>query len=306
VSISESTPVILPLTHCMPLASATGRERAVRLTTVLIGDAERPEFRAALAALRELTLLIAVPSVEAALGHLTAGGVTPDFLVIAQSRPGEFSGEQIERLRRRAPLARVVGLLGSWCEGETRTGKPWPAAIRVYWYHWPPQCSRNVGRLLDGVCPDWGLPVTANNEDRLLFQAVEKPSRRRGQIVIAAPHRETFEALSTACRSRGHTTRWLRGDMPIHGERAVAALWVGGDLNEREAAQLRRAAEQLSGVPVVALLDFPRVSTCDRARRCGAAAVLARPFQLEDLFWHLDRAQGLSQDRSRRDNGAAA
>jgi hypothetical protein len=276
------------------------------LTAILIGGVERPEFREALAALRELTLLIAVPSVEAALGHLAAGGVAPDFLVIAQSRPGEFSTEQVERLRRRAPLARVVGLLGSWCEGETRTGKPWPAAIRVYWYHWPPQCSRNVGRLLDGDCPDWGLPVTATDEDRLLVRAVEKPLRRRGQIAIAAPHRETFDALSTACRSRGHTSRWLRGDMPPRAGRAVAALWVGGDLNEGEAARLRRLSEHLAGVPVVALLDFPRVSTRDRARRCGAAAVLARPFQLEDLFWHLDRAQGFSHGRSRGGNGAAA
>lgn len=290
----------------MSLAAATGRERADRLTTILVGGAERSEFREAIAALRELTLLIAVPSVEAALGHLTAGGVAPDFLVIAQTRPGEFSTEQIERLRRRAPLARVVGLLGSWCEGETRTGRPWPAAIRVYWYHWPPRCARNVGRLLDGVCSEWGLPVTANDEDRLLARSVEKPTRRRGRIAIAAAHRETFEALSTACRSRGHTTRWLRPHLPVHARRDAAALWVGGDLNEREAAHLRRVAEQLPGVPVVALLDFPRVSTCDRARRCGAAAVLARPFELEDLFWHFDRAQGLTQDRSRHGNGAAA
>ena len=54
-------------------------------------------------------------------------GSSPDVIVVAQAFPGQFSHQAIDRLRRLAPLARMVGLMGSWCEGEMRTGSPWPA-----------------------------------------------------------------------------------------------------------------------------------------------------------------------------------
>ncbi len=98
-----------------------------KLSILLLCPAERAEFadaRAAIAAsggVRELTDL------DSAAAALRAGEVGPDVIVVAQAFPGQFSHEAIDRLRRLAPLARVVGLMGSWCEGEMRTGSPWPA-----------------------------------------------------------------------------------------------------------------------------------------------------------------------------------
>ena len=48
----------------------------------------------------------------------------PDLCIVLAGRPGEFTPEVIESLRQRAPLVRVVGLLGSWCEGEAAPGVP--------------------------------------------------------------------------------------------------------------------------------------------------------------------------------------
>lgn len=259
------------------------------LTAVCIGDLRREEFQDAWSALGGLTTLIAVPTPEIALKHLRAG-IAADLIVVAQSRPGEFTLAQIESLRRRAPLARVVCLLGSWCEGETRSGKPWHGAVRVYWYDWLPQCTRNLGQLLDHGCPGWGLPVMATEEDRLLAQSGTNPPQRQGVIAIAAPHRETFAALAAGCNAHGYESVWLRLHQRAEARGVVAALWVGGDLNPREADDLRRLAGRLPGVPVVALLDFPRHSTRERARACGAA-VVARPFLWDDLFWLVDLAR---------------
>ena len=73
--------------------------------------------------------------------------IAVDVIVVAQAYPGQFSGEALDRLARLAPLARVVVLLGSWCEGEVRSGRPWPGAIRVYWHQWPARCAQELGRL---------------------------------------------------------------------------------------------------------------------------------------------------------------
>ena len=45
----------------------------------------------------------------------------------------------------------------------------------------------------------------------------------------------------------------------------------------------------MAPAPLIALLDFPRIEDVERARSAGAAAVLSKPLQLEDLFWHLER-----------------
>ena len=82
--------------------------------------------------------------IEMAEAALCEGKVMPDLIVIAQTFPGQFSHQAVERLRRLAPLARVVGLMGSWCDGEMRTGSPWPAVVRTYWRQWTARCHRQL------------------------------------------------------------------------------------------------------------------------------------------------------------------
>src|SRR5213595_3145892 len=103
-------------------------------STLFIGDHRRPEFSgpARWLAAHEAAIARDIPQ---ALSML-ADGMSPAVIVVAQAWPGSFSVQQITRLRRAAPLARVIGLLASWLEGEARSGKPWPAAQRRYWHRW--------------------------------------------------------------------------------------------------------------------------------------------------------------------------
>jgi hypothetical protein len=95
--------------------------------------------------------------------------------------------------------------------------------------------------------------------------------------------------LDSACRKRGYETTRLK---LVSGEElgeVTAAIFdathcLGGELDS-----LRRLASSIGPAPLLALLDFPRVEDCQRASSAGAAAVLSKPFLLEDLFWQLDR-----------------
>src|SRR5689334_21081356 len=91
----------------------------------LIGAEAHPDFRDAVATLRESAQFVAAE----------AGQV--ELVVVAQSRPGAVPFGEVERVMRAAPLAGVVALLGSWCEGEARTGRPWRGVQRLYWYEFP-------------------------------------------------------------------------------------------------------------------------------------------------------------------------
>ena len=138
------------------------------ISILLLGETDRPEFCDFRSTLESLGRVSRISEVERAIEVLETGEITPDVIVIAQAFPRQFSHQDIDRLRRLAPLSRILGLLGSWCEGETRSGQPLPAAIRIYWHQWHARAERELRRLIQSQCPSWGLPVTATEEERLL------------------------------------------------------------------------------------------------------------------------------------------
>ena len=86
----------------------------------------RTEFREARAAFDRLARVVRAADFDAALSLLHESEEAIDLIVVAQAYPGQYAADRIDGLRRLAPLARVIGLLGSWCEGEVRSGRPWP------------------------------------------------------------------------------------------------------------------------------------------------------------------------------------
>jgi hypothetical protein len=259
------------------------------ISILLVGNAERSEFRAARESLHALGRVTEVREAESAAALLAAGEVVADVIVLAQALPGQFSQPIVDRLRRLAPLARVLGLLGSWCEGEMRTGRPWPGVIRVYWHQWLPRCGAQFARLLRGECPAFGLPVTATDEERMLLTAEAPPARLQGLVAIYARSPQMQDWLSAACRSRGCATVWLRPPRPAKVEGAAAAIFDAAELAEPQCDELRQLAAALRPGPVIALLDFPRSEDRRRALAAGAATVLSKPLNIDDLFWELDR-----------------
>ena len=265
------------------------------ISVLLVGDAERSEFReagAALDAARHVTCVADPTSAEAVLRD---GRLAPDVIVLAQVYPAQFSHDSIDRLRRLAPLARILGLMGSWCEGEIRTGKPWPATLRIYWHQWIARYDQQLGHMRRDECSVWGLPITSTDEEQLMLAAERPIAPRQGLIALFTRRYEMEDWLSAACRARGYSTVWLRPPRPARVEGATAALFDGSDCRGDELAALKHLAATLGplpgveAVPVIALLDFPRIEDQRRALSAGAAAVMSKPLLVDDLFWQLDR-----------------
>ena len=262
------------------------------LSILLVGDTDRNEFADAWADLHCWGEVCAFDRVAAATAALAEGQFVPDVIVLAQAFPGQFSHAAIEDLRRLAPLARVVGLMGSWCEGEMRTGLPWPGVVRTYWHQWTARCCREVGRLARGERCPWMLPPTATEEERLLVDAAERWPRRDGLVLVRAFSYETAQWLSAACRSLGLATVWQRSLTGACVEGALAAIFDAADVGEETCNGLDRLAQTLHPAPVIAMLAFPRAEDRRRVLAAGAAAVISKPLVVEDLFWELDRVCG--------------
>src|SRR5690349_536160 len=91
----------------------------------------------------------------------------PAALLLVQSRPGQFSAREVERLHAAAPLARLVALVGPWCEGEARSGRPWPGVERVPWRAWENHLPRALA--LNGAVQSAAalLPRTASDIEQV-------------------------------------------------------------------------------------------------------------------------------------------
>ena len=287
-------------------------------TVQLVGDTEHSDFRDAVAMIRSSARLI-----DGLTSH-------PELIVIAQSRPDVIGRRDVEHLRRSAPLAGIVGLMGTWCEGETRTGRPWPGVTRLYWYEFPTWWWRQMRLRAAGRCPDWarcGDVVLPDVASTTLKTSLPTPSplrggtkraratdvaraqcgsqsrsepgrgssggesngaafRSRGVIELCVPRRETAEVLADVLQSAGYATVWHRnaaGAPVVRG--VVAGIWDGGQLDDREANDLKVFCRRLKRqqAPVTALLDFPRRDRVDHAIELGVTNVLGKPW----LNWTL-------------------
>ena len=224
----------------------------------------------------------------------TSGRLNPDVIVVAQSRPGQISPPQVERLHTASPLSRLVALVGSWCEGELRSGRPSTGVIRILWHQWQP---RLIPFLQPGSAPvpgTWRMPRTASLDEQLAATVGPVWPRREGLVAIHADARETFLALSDACHEGGYATVWYPAEQAVTASGVVAALADSVSGDAREVRFLRHVVQRHRPAPVIALLDFVRRQDYDLAKAEGVSAVLAKPLLVYDLLWHLDNSIALS------------
>ncbi|MEI8372189.1 MAG: hypothetical protein WCJ35_05045 [Planctomycetota bacterium] len=253
----------------------------------LIGDTSRPEFREAGIALEELAHVTRFADVEAAITSLEEGLLTAHGIVLAQAYPDQFSAVAIDRLRNLAPLARWIAILGSWCEGEPRSGHPLPGVVRMYWHQAVVRIRREFPYWFEAQGSAW-LPATATDEERLLASIESPLPQGKGLVAIWTGRPEMEGLLSDVCRRGGYATAWLHPRQPAHVRGAVAAIFDGASLDAVGFEELKQLATDMAPAPVLALLDAPRIQDVRLARTLGVT-VLAKPFRVDELLWLLPR-----------------
>ncbi len=250
--------------------------------TLLIGAAHHPEFAEPVRYLAERTDLDRAPTVAAALDQWRRRGEAWQIVIFAQARPGQFESADIERVHRAMPLTRLAALLGSWCEGESRSGHPWPGVQRVYWHQWTARWAGS--RALDATPTGWMLPRTASPIEQMQDALHHPQPGFQGTVAIATTRSSFYDALAHACCDVG--LRVIRFGAADDASPATVdiALWEPCAVRGHGWEQLAEVVAQYAPAPVIALLNFPRYHDLHHARELGAADVLTCPFLLPDLW----------------------
>lgn len=221
---------------------------------------------------------------DAAQRALVDGERPPEVILLAQSRPGERATDAVAALGRLAPLARVWRLLGSWCEGEARSGNPPPGCTSIYWHQWPARWAQEQAAIAAGHAPSWTLPVTASAEERTAAAAEVVPARGSGLIVIASGSAAAAGALEDACRFAGYDTLVVAAHDNWRVSEAAAVLWDTSPECLAVAESIRRLRALAGEAPLVAMAGFVRAEDVQAALAAGACAVVSKPWNLHELM----------------------
>jgi len=250
---------------------------------LFIGDFRFREFQAAIECLKSNSWLALAIDVDDAITRVTKQRLCPELIVIGQSHPGQFSQVAIDRLHQLVPLARLVTVLGSWCESETRTGDPWPGVLRVYWHQFSTRLDRRFLRGETGG--QWNLPRTSTDAEWLLTESSPKRNlAQRRLVVIRACNLSGYQALADALNAEGYATIWAAAEHHPYVSGQSAGIWDSARLDSNEIKELKQFTQRLRPAPVIALTNFPRQLDCRRLLSAGAATVLGKPLSVSDLL----------------------
>jgi hypothetical protein len=267
-----------------------------------VGDPDRAEFAAAIHYLERQGGLWLEPDLARALQNPERLlQVTRIFL--APSFRGEFREREIDRLTAICPLAEITMVVGSWCEGETRSGRPWPGISRWYVSQLVPRLEAERTRLLARHEPavtwrpatltadeHWLLDVPKDDRPQTGPNARSSAGPRTGLIVVCAETDDSLGYLSDVCQAAGWATLCHPPDNIAWASHPTAVLYDVVADRSRAERDLRRLTERQLPSPCVALVSFPRPDEIAQFSAWGAHRVLGKPFLNDDLYTCLAEA----------------
>jgi hypothetical protein len=151
----------------------------------------------------------------------------------------------------------------------------------VYAHEFIARVGRQFELLERQSALDWAIPFTRTEEDRLLASSPICDQRFMARVAVFSDQRETASALCDLLRCAGYTVVDQRGD-----DVAVAVWDCPGDFTASQPSFERLVARWPRTAKIV-LMGFPSVTDHAATLTCGAAAVVSKPFLIEDLLWQM-------------------
>jgi len=265
-------------------------------TILVIGEWAHNQFAAPLGWLDVHAACTYYTKVRAAVNYLRspARRADPFGILLLQSRPGQFSSHEVELLHATAPLARLVALVGPWCEGEQRSGRVQPGVVRVPWRAWKYRLAPETGLAESGDGKD-RLPCTATDVDRIERDVAARVRRQSipATAIVHSDRRANYECIAGLLAALGIHTAWHGGGAAATGDQVDLEIFDGWptDLEpspENGAVGRTNDVCQMLSTPAVLLLHFPRPEDVRLAREAGFAAVVAQPLLAGDLATAID------------------
>lgn len=250
---------------------------------LITGDYTHRDFREVVNSLMKQSICLPL---ERLWGLTDADKATLIAVVICQSRREQFRYAQVESIRDRLPLARIVVVQSDWCVvGKKLPEQIWPGVCYIFARDWAAFYAMHLQHASSGRSALFDLPQTANDIDRHLYLIDDvDESLKTTAIGIIAGNFETYDALATACQQLGAETHWLnrRVDPPLPAQ-LDCVLYNHTTAAGIDWSHLQSWKQNTGNAPLIVVMNFPREADRCSAISSGATDIIAQPFLLEQL-----------------------
>ena len=204
-----------------------------------------------------------------------------DAVIAFQTRPGELGHDLFRYLQTNAPLSPIVMVLGSWCEGEMRSGYPPEGVIRYYWHQFESHWRDFASSLINDVTTSWHLPATMTHADRLLERP---PVQSEEPINIAVVARQPWnaEAICDACNAIGYRAEILK-DLQQPDPDCQVVVYDDDGFSTNTFEEINKYS-----IPTVVTSGYPRKFEIQQL--FPRAAIVSKPFGLVELRHAIESA----------------
>ena len=249
---------------------------------LVVGGLNRDDF----VALRRLIIagfdsVVAKPQAAVELTQIC------DLCVLVQTYADEFTHAGLLQLQAKWPLLPLVLVVGTWSEGERRSGRALPGIPRVAWHEWDAYWRAELTRIEAGKLPTWLLPATASDEERILSH--NHMQSFSSCVVVVADRRDSRRALSDLFREYGCRAIATTTSDHCHVAGADRVIWDIADARLLSADVVARLRRRFSNAPITALVTFPRPEDAALARSLGIEQLVGKPYAAETLLGQFGR-----------------
>ncbi len=204
-----------------------------------------------------------------------------DLVLVAQSGRDSISQALIDHLHKLlGKETPVINLLGSWCEGQERSGKPLQNVLPIYWHQW----SGGIKQLLA-----MARAGTAYPQSDLISAA-------RMCVGVSTLSHPQASYLDDALEFLGAESVWLEQQewQAEQTTQDLQAICVDGDsMTANFFQRLTAIRGDYPTTPLIALLNFPRKEeVLELTGQQSVVAVVSKPFDLTRLARALGQATG--------------
>jgi hypothetical protein len=262
------------------------------LNVLILGDSRPDEFQPALELVRRHVEALSLRTAAdlPAFRQITDGWF-PDFVVVLQAWPDQYSADEVYSLFSCFPLARCVCCFGPWCDSDGRTRSIWPLAVRVPAAAFASRFQKELRLMANGRDARPPLPWTASRTESFEFDFDLPPAHdpsARG-VSLISPDRRFCNMLAAAVEAAGfHVLESHITDQPA----AIVFDADPWDSDRATALAIVRSAHRRS--QLVACVGFQRPHVDAELRRGGVDGVWFKLAPLSELVEYLaaERAPG--------------
>jgi len=245
---------------------------------IFIGRVDAPEFQSPIAWLEEHVVFRCVEDIVAATDSLHRAAA--DTILVAPSHRSEFTLQQVRQLQAASPLSHFYVIVGSWCEGETRSGKAWPGIERLYVNQLIPR-ARSDGWDREPIGPT--TPCTASSDERWMGRAARSKTDQPGFVLVCGRDKESRLSLVELCRWAGFQSGSMKSPRGQDGN-PLAIIYDADRNRQQRIRDLQRLSHGLPDARIVTLIEYPRHDEISQALDAGSNHVLGKPYDIDDLL----------------------